>query len=84
LKVEGCPDVVIQFDLPQPEEEKEAGQSMLRGSEKAEAAKASETKPRPPNIKPLPVVATQKQLPLVRRSIALRETCWLWPTISRL
>lgn len=44
LKVEGCPDVVIQFDLPQPEEEKEAGQSTLRGSEKAEAAKVAGSK----------------------------------------
>ncbi len=40
VKVEGCPDVVIQFDLPVPEEEKEARQSTLRGSEKSEAAKA--------------------------------------------
>lgn len=40
LKVEGCPDAVIQFDLPQLEEEKEAGMSTLRGSVKAEAAKA--------------------------------------------
>ena len=40
LKVEGCPDVVIRFDLPVPEEEKEARQSTLRGSEKSEAAKA--------------------------------------------
>jgi hypothetical protein len=44
LKVEGCPDAVIRFDLPQPEEEKEAGQSTLRGSEKAEAAKAAGNK----------------------------------------
>ncbi len=40
VRVEGCPDVVIRFDLPVPEEEKEARQSTLRGSEKSEAAKA--------------------------------------------
>ncbi len=40
VKVEGCPDVVIQFDLPEPEEEKVAGESTLRGSEKAKAIKA--------------------------------------------
>lgn len=39
LKVEECPDAVVQFDLPQAEEEKEAGRSTLRGSEKSEAAK---------------------------------------------
>ena len=39
LKVEGCPDVVIQFDLPEPEEEKEAAASTLRGSAKSEADK---------------------------------------------
>ncbi len=33
-KVEGCPDVVVQFDLPELEEEKEASRSTLRGSEK--------------------------------------------------
>ena len=33
-------NVIIQFDLPEAEEEKEAGLSTLRGSEKAEAAKA--------------------------------------------
>ncbi len=32
LKIEGCPDVVIQFDLPEPEEEKEAKKSNLRDS----------------------------------------------------
>ncbi len=40
IRVEGCPDRVIRFDLPVPEEEKEARQSTLRGSEKSEAAKA--------------------------------------------
>jgi hypothetical protein len=44
LTVEECPDVVIQFDLPEPEEEKEAGQSTLRGSEKFEAEKAEAEK----------------------------------------
>jgi hypothetical protein len=44
LKVPGCPDVVVQFDLPQLEEEKEAGMSTLRGSAKAEAAKADAQK----------------------------------------
>jgi hypothetical protein len=40
LKVDGCPDIVIQFDLPQLEEDKKAAESTLRGSEKAEAEKA--------------------------------------------
>lgn len=40
VRVEGCPDAVIRFDLPVPEDEKEARQSTLRGSEKSEAAKA--------------------------------------------
>ena len=40
IRVEGCPDSVIRFNLPEPEEEKEARQSTLRGSEKSEAAKA--------------------------------------------
>ncbi len=31
LKIDGCPDVVIQFDLPELEEEKEAGRSTLDG-----------------------------------------------------
>ena len=33
VKVEGCPDVVIQFDLPALEEEKEATRSTLEGSD---------------------------------------------------
>jgi len=38
LKIEGCPDVVIQFDLPEPEEEKEAEKSNLHdGADKAPA-----------------------------------------------
>jgi hypothetical protein len=41
LRVAGCPDVVIRFDLPVPEDEKEAHQSTLRGSDKSEAAKAA-------------------------------------------
>jgi hypothetical protein len=40
LKVDGCPDIVIQFDLPEPEEEKEAARSTLQGSDDA---KKSET-----------------------------------------
>jgi hypothetical protein len=40
LKVEGCPDPVIQFDLPELEEEKEAARSTLEGS-------ASPDKPAP-------------------------------------
>ena len=38
IKVEACPDPVIRFDLPVPEEEKEARQSTLRGGEKSAAA----------------------------------------------
>ena len=41
IRVPGCPDAVIRFDLPVPEDEKEAGQSTLRGSAKSEAAKAA-------------------------------------------
>lgn len=41
VKVKGCPDAIIQFDLPQPEEEKEAGLSTLKGSEKSESEKAN-------------------------------------------
>jgi hypothetical protein len=33
VEVKGCPDPIIQFDLPQPEEEKEAARSTLQGSE---------------------------------------------------
>jgi hypothetical protein len=44
FKVEGCPDAVVQFDLPQLEEDKEAGASALRGSAKSEAAKAESQK----------------------------------------
>ena len=32
VKAPGCPDVVIQFDLPELEEEKEAARSTLEGS----------------------------------------------------
>jgi hypothetical protein len=44
LKVEGCPDPVIQFDLPLPEEEKEAGRSTYdeQGGEQKPAAKLGE------------------------------------------
>ena len=47
LKIEGCPDPVIQFDLPEPEEEKEAGKSTLLGSEKSEAEKKAAAKSAP-------------------------------------
>ncbi len=39
VKVKGCPDPVIQFDLPELEEEKEAERSTLQGSAKSEAEK---------------------------------------------
>jgi hypothetical protein len=65
-KVEGCPDIVIQFDLPELEEEKEAGRSTLRGSEKSEAAKAAEGKAAAGDKKaaagaPAPQAATPRQ-----------------------
>jgi hypothetical protein len=41
VKIEGCPDPVIQFDLPELEEEKEAGKSALQGSPKSETEKAA-------------------------------------------
>jgi hypothetical protein len=40
VKVEGCSSPVIQFDLPIPEESKEAARSVLKGSEKSELAKS--------------------------------------------
>ena len=40
VKIEGCPDPIIQFDLPELEEEKEAAKSTLQGSAKSEAEKA--------------------------------------------
>jgi hypothetical protein len=40
LKVDGCPDIVIKFDLPELEEEKEAARSRLQGSEDANRDKA--------------------------------------------
>ena len=40
VKVEGCPDAVIQFDLPEAAELQEAAKSTLKGSAKSEAAKA--------------------------------------------
>ena len=43
VEVEGCPDRVIQFDLPELEEEKEAEQSTLFGGETAEVAKDEST-----------------------------------------
>ncbi len=39
VTLKGCPDPVIRFDLPEREEEKEAGKSTLRGSAKSEAEK---------------------------------------------
>jgi hypothetical protein len=42
LKVEGCPDPVIQFILPESEAEKEAGRSALQGSEDADKAAADD------------------------------------------
>jgi hypothetical protein len=44
LTVEGVPSPVIQFDLPQLEDEKEAAQSTLRGSDKSEAEKTEAAK----------------------------------------
>ena len=54
LLIEGCPDKVIQFDLPQAEEEKEAGKSTLPdGAEKTppkkESPQPSEEAPPPGN-----------------------------------
>jgi hypothetical protein len=41
-KMKGCPDVVVQFDLPELEEEKEASLSTLQGSEKSVKSEKSE------------------------------------------
>jgi hypothetical protein len=41
VTVADCADPVVQFDLPELEEEKEASLSTLRGSDKAEADKAA-------------------------------------------
>ena len=43
LKVDACPDPVIQFDLPELEEDKDVARSTLKGSEKSEAAKKAGT-----------------------------------------
>ena len=43
LKIEGSPDIVVQFDLPELEEEKEASRSTLRGSANVETAGEGET-----------------------------------------
>ncbi len=44
IKIEGCADTVVRFVLPELEEDKEATQSTLRGSEKFEAEKAEKAK----------------------------------------
>jgi hypothetical protein len=44
MKIEGSSDVIVLFDLPEPEEEKEATLSTLRGSEKSEKDAKAETK----------------------------------------
>ena len=44
LKIEGFSEPVVRFDLPELEEDKEATQSTLRGSEKFEAEKAEKAK----------------------------------------
>jgi hypothetical protein len=60
LKVEGCPDVVIQFDLPELEEEKEAARSKLPVAEETnrgegENGEGQEVPPaRPAPEKPAP------------------------------
>lgn len=41
LKIEGCPDAVIQFDLPELEDEKEAGRSALPGAKDADVEKSA-------------------------------------------
>jgi len=38
VKVEGCPDPVIQFDLPEPDEEKEAERAAPNGQDAGDAA----------------------------------------------
>jgi hypothetical protein len=42
LKVDGCPDAVVQFDLPELEEEKEAARSTLQGSDDAKKGENGE------------------------------------------
>jgi len=48
VKVEGCPDSVVQFDLPEPVEEQEAARSTLEGSPKPEPAKPEVKAKAPP------------------------------------
>lgn len=52
VKVQGCPDPVIQFDLPEPEEEKTASRSNLQGSDDAENGEAQ---------KPAPVISADRK-----------------------
>jgi len=57
-RVKGCPDPIIQFDLPEPEEEKEAVRSTLRGSAKSEAEKLAAQNA---GEVPMPTPASQRQ-----------------------
>ena len=84
LKVEGCPDVVIQFDLPQPEELKEATASTLRGSAKSEAAKAEAERAAAGDEKAATEAPAAEETAPGRPSIALPATCWPWSTTWRL
>ena len=49
VKVKGCPDVVIQFDLPELEEEKEAGKSTLRAARSRRPRRPKRRQAAPPS-----------------------------------
>ena len=71
--VRGCPDPVIQFDLPEPEDEKEAGRSAPAGGSR-EADDSDQDADDPPADHPaaprLGPTRMQTRLPLnVTRSI---------------
>ena len=48
MTVTGCPDVVIQFDLPELEEEKEAARSTLDGSGNSDKSETAPLTEKPP------------------------------------
>ncbi|MEN6448936.1 MAG: hypothetical protein ABFC96_00455 [Thermoguttaceae bacterium] len=45
LKIKGCPDAVIQYDLPESEDDKDARESTLQGSQKAQPANNARATP---------------------------------------
>ena len=48
VKVEGCPDPVIQFDLPELEEEKEAAAAPCKAARRTKRRRQKPRRPKPP------------------------------------